>query len=306
MNEYFPIRLNTLRPDERVTFKVFIKVGDKYIQYAHENDPIDTSRVASLKGKGVRKLFILPGDEDTYLNYLETGLKSLTNTELHIEKRASLAHDTLVTAAENAERTLETEEGFNTQKMQMNLISDFLFTDKKALKEILKVAGISTDSNQHAATVSSLALAIAKKLEGFSKEDLFELGTAALLHDIGKNRMKCDPMKAFEKMTSDEQKAYRNHPQDGADMLAGKPYISPRILGLIASHEERGHGKGFPEKKDLSKLPVSYQILSLANQFDHFCIQKGLHSSLAMDMFYDAFEEDYDGDLITVLATVLT
>lgn len=305
-DDFFPIRLNTLRADQAVSFDVYLLICGKYYHYTHAQDEMEGKRLKHLKSKGLRKLFIKTNHEESYLLYLENGLNNLNDTSLDLTARGALAHDTLVTAAENAERTLETESGFKSQQQQFNKITDFLMSDKNALKGILSAAGISTDTNQHAATVSSLALAVATKAGVTDEKELFELGIAALLHDIGKNRLKFDAFKAKDQMTPDEYKQYKNHPQDGADMLAGKPYISPRILGLISSHEEIGLGRGFPEKKDLFKLPLSYQILSMVNKFDHFATEMKILPSQAIDPFYDKYNKEFPDDLIATLATVLT
>jgi HD-GYP domain-containing protein (c-di-GMP phosphodiesterase class II) len=171
---------------------------------------------------------------------------------------------------------------------------------------MLASAGIAVDNNHHSANVSSLALALASKCGMTDKTEIFELGTAALLHDLGKNRLKFDYQKSSDSFTAEEKKSYKNHPQDGADMLAGKPYISPRILGLIAAHEEYGVGKGYPEKKNLFTLPLSYQILSLVNRFDHLGAELKLEPFKAVDAFFEKHSEDYDENLITTLATILT
>jgi len=304
-DELIPIRINTLREDELVTFDVFVKVGQRYLHHTNEHDSVEGTRLQNLRNKGVRKLFIHNRNEGAYLSYLETGLKGLNRTDIATSKKAALAHDTMVSAAENAERMLETEDGFNTQKSQMKLIGEFFKSDKAALKEILLKAGISVDTNHHAATVSSLALAMANKTGGMTDDEKFELAFAGLLHDFGKARFKFDPMKPVSQLTPQERKSYENHPQDGADMLAGKPFISPRILGLIASHEERGLGRGFPERKHIGQLALPYQILSVVNCFDHFCGEKGIQPLQAIDLFYEEFSKDYSDELITNLATVL-
>jgi len=303
---YFPVRLNTLRADEKVTFDVYVLVAGKYIHYTHTSDELEAQRLKQLKSKGVRKLFIRDQDEPSYLLYLEAGLGKLNDKTLDINTRSAMAHDTMITAAENAERTLETEAGYNSQKAQFEKITEFISSDRNAIKGILSAAGISVDTNQHAATVSSLCMAVASKAGITDSKDVFELAIAALLHDIGKNRFKFDPMKPHSKMTSDEMRQFKNHPQDGADMLAGKPYISPRILGLVAAHEERGNGRGFPMKMDLSKQPISYQILSMVNQFDHFCSENSMSSIQAIDPFFEKLGRDYDDELFNILATVLT
>jgi putative nucleotidyltransferase with HDIG domain len=303
---YFPIRLNTLREKAEISFDVFIKVGERFIHYSRQSESIESMRLEGLKSKGVRKLFIRSQDEDSYLSYLEVGLRSLNNKDVDLKERASLAHDTMVTAAENAERSLETEAGYRSQSAQMQSISEFFGTQKDSLKEVLRIAGVSTDINNHSATVANLCLAISKRIDSLSPQDVADLGTAALLHDIGKSRLKFDTMRKDASFSPEEKRQLRQHPQDGADMLAGKSYISPRILGLIASHEERGNGRGYPEKKNIAELQLPYQILSMVNQFDHLCVERNILPLEAMDQFYDAFGNDYSDELITILATVIT
>ncbi len=267
---------------------------------------MEEERLKNLKSKGVRKLFIRPEDEKNYLNYLERGLETLSDKSKDISQRGAMAHDAMVMAAENAERNLETQAGFDAQKRQFDKISDFIVSDRHAIKNILASAGISVDTGHHAANVSSLCLAVASKYGITDKTELFELGTAALLHDIGKNRFKFDHMKPRDKMTPDELKKFKQHPQDGVDMLAGKPYISPRILGLIISHEEYGEGRGFPEKKNVFVLPPSYQILSLVNFFDHFSTENNLTLQNAVDPFFEKNGKFFNEEIFTVLASVLT
>lgn len=304
-NAFYPIRVNTLRSDEKVSFDVFLKVGPKYLHYTHCQDEMEGIRLKNLKTKGVRKLFIRPEDESTYLSYLEEGLTSLSDTSKDINDRGAMAHDAMIIAAENAEKNLETEEGFNSQKKQIDQISAFILSDKNALKSMLSSAGISLDKDHHAANVSSLSLGVAGKMGVTDKLEIFELGTAALLHDIGKNRSNLDPMKPRESMTPDELKAFKNHPQDGADMLAGKPYISPRILGMIQSHEEYGDGRGFPEKKIIFNLPVIYQILNTVNFFDHFASENKLPLQEAVEKFSEKYTKEFDYKIINALSKVL-
>ncbi|WP_408095666.1 HD-GYP domain-containing protein [Peredibacter sp. HCB2-198] len=306
LDGFFPVRLNTIRPDETITFDLYLKLSTRYVHYIHCNEELEGERQKKLKSHGVRKVFIRTADEDAYLSYLENGLSTLKDQSLDISTKGSIAHDSLITAAENAERVLETESGFNKQKKQFEKVSEFLASEKGALKSVLQSAGISVDNNHHAATVSSLCLAVATKAGIEDKTEIFELGIAALLHDIGKNRLKFNYMKPWAQFTPDEQRQYKNHPQDGADMLAGKPYINPRILGLIAAHEEKGEGRGYPEKVNLFKKPLSYQILSMVNAFDHFCFEENILPNQAIDPFFEKHGQFFDESLISVLATVLT
>lgn len=304
--DYYSIRINTIRGNETIPFDLFVPVGAKYIHYTRAMDEVEDNRLKTLKKHGLKKLFILPEHEQKYLNYLEEGITSLTNKAVHIDDRASRANDTLLVSFENAERNLETETGYNNQRKQLEQISRFVGEERQAIKSMLASAGLSLDNSQHSATVSGLCLAIANKVGGLEKDELTELAYAALLHDIGKQRLKFNHNMPFESMTPDQQKQYKNHPEDAVGMLSGKPFISPRILGLIAAHEEYGEGRGYPEKKNLFKMDLSYQILSLSNKFDRFCTDQNLQPFNAVDPFFELHANNYDENLIATLAAVLT
>lgn len=304
--EYYTVRINTIRANEEVPFDLFIPLGNRMIQYTHALDELEDYRIKNLKKHGLKKLYIRPEDESQYLSYLEEGLGTLTNKQISVEDRGALAHDTMVNSVENAEKNLETETGYNSQKRQIEQITAFIGDERQAIKSILTSAGVTPDSHQHSATVSSLCLAVAKKLGTLSQEEMTELAYAAMLHDIGKSRLKFNHNVPFESLTKDQQKQYKNHPADGVAMLAGKPFISPRILGLIAAHEEYGEGRGYPEKKFLSKMELPYQILSLTNKFDKLCRDRQLQPFQAMDVFFEQYGSYYEEDLISTLATVLT
>lgn len=305
-NDFYTVRINTIRGNEKTPFDLYIQVGAKHIHYTRANDEVEENRLKTLKKHGLKKLYIRPEHEQDYLNYLESGIKSLNNKQVHIDDRSSRANDTLLVSVENAEKNLDTEAGYNDQRKQLEMISQFIGGERHAIKGMLSAAGISPDVHQHSATVAGLCIALANKVGGFQKDEVTELAYAALLHDIGKTRLKFDYNKPFDQLTSDQQRQYKLHPEDGVNMLSGKAFISPRILGLIVSHEEYGAGRGYPEKKDVFKLDMSYQILSLANKFDRFCMDRNLQPFNAVDPFFELYPNDFDESLVTTLASVLT
>lgn len=265
---FFPIRIGTLRPGAAVNFDVYILVAEKHIYYIKKTDPIEGTRLEKLKEKGVKKLFIKSEEEQLYLDYLEGGLNHLKDTKVSVQDRSTVAHDSLVTEAENVEKNLETEQGYKRTEVRVGKVVDFLTSDKGAIRGILGAAGCSIDNFQHSASVSSLSLALGMRVGVTDPQELLDIALAGLLHDIGKTKLGIGPGTPREEFTLEQLKDYHRHPEAAVEMLAGKKFISPRVLRLISDHEEIGKGDGFPEKKLLSKLPLNSQILNLCNEFD--------------------------------------
>lgn len=306
VEKYIPVRLHTLRPESVPGFDIYVLVGDRYVHYLAASDPLDPARLSKLQANRVKKLFIPETAEDRYLDYLDQGLTGLKTAGGDFKKEAAVAQGALVTAAENAERSLASESAFRRTEGQFLKIVDFLMSDRRAVKAVLDASGAAIDDFQHAANVTTLALSVCSRSGIADPTELLQMGFAGLLHDIAKPKLGLDPLKARAQFTSEERKRYERHPEEAVAMLSGKPFVTPRVLGLIADHEELGRGRGFPGKKDVSKLAKPYQIFNLVNAFDRFCMEAQRAPLGAIDAFFENQGELHDPELINVLGTVLT
>ena len=303
--DLIPIRVNTLRANSNITFDLYIEIGERHIHYRRIEDLIEGDDLARMKAKKLKKLYIQPEQETDYLAYLDAGLQASMADDKPLEERSKIVQGTMTTLAENAERHFETEQGFRNTESQFEKVATFLQSDKNALKSILSAAGTSMEDHQHSATVSSLCMAVASKIGITDQKEIMELSLAAIVHDVGKGKLKIDTKQSFKDMNAQDKAQYQRHPQIALEILSGKPFITPRILGLVASHEELAFGKGYPEKKNLLELPQSYQILSLCNRFEHFCSENNIPHAQGIDPFFESNEKLFDQDMIMVLSTVL-
>lgn len=306
---YIPVHLNTLRPNHKITFDIHLKLADEtdhFVHYIKKSDEFDLSRFQKLQQKGVKKVFILDTDEELYLNYLDEGLSDLQDNSVSVAEKSVLTRDALNTQAENAERSLETEKGYNRMQSQLNKIVTFFTSDRSAFKGMLSASGVAADNSQHSANVTSLALGIAT-LSGIAEpKELLDLGVACLVHDIGAKKLGINPKATRETLQGDELRRYLNHTAEGVGLLAGKPFITPRVLALVADHEEFGEGRGYPEKKYIEKLSPLSQILNLSNAFDKFCMSNGMSVKDALDPFFEKYGEYFVLKHLSVLSTVVT
>lgn len=294
-----------MRPNVPLKFDVFVQYSGRYLHYRSVSDVFESDRIGQFIRKGVKKIFIREQDEAHYLKYLEVALDDLQDTNVSLADRSAFASDALMSEVENAEKNLDTEEGYKSTQSRIDKVTDFLSTEPGALKNMLLQAGVNVDNSQHSANVAALSLGLAGKLGIKEADELQPLGLAALLHDIGKQKLGLDPDLLREKMTKEQIQVYRKHPQAGVDMLAGKKYITPKVLKLILEHEEQGEGQGFPEKKRLIKLPLSGQILNLCNEFDHFAMFKQLPRTEALSAFFEERGSLFVPEHIDLLGTLM-
>lgn len=282
---FIPVRVNTLKPNDPLPFEVYLLLEDRYVQYKRVQELIEAEKLGKFNQKRVRKVFIREADETLYIQYLDSALDRLSKKEVKTEAKAAMAQDTMNSEAENIEKNLDSEEGYKATENRIGKVVDFIATEPDALKQMLAQAGISVDNSQHSAAVASLALALASKAGVTDIKEMRAISVAALLHDIGLAKLGFDPSESRSSLKGDRLAKYRKHPEEAVAMVSGKKYITPRVLKLIADHEEIGEGYGYPEKRRIVKLPLSSQVFNLANDFDHYCMENKKQAPEAVEAY---------------------
>lgn len=80
----------------------------------------------------------------------------------------------------------------------------------------------------------------------FSSNELRELGTGAILHDIGKTRIPYSIITKKGSLTEEEFKEIKKHPIYGKEILEKNYTISDNTIKVVSEHHERFDGKGYP------------------------------------------------------------
>ncbi|MFP4029983.1 MAG: HD domain-containing phosphohydrolase [Desulfococcaceae bacterium] len=127
----------------------------------------------------------------------------------------------------------------------------------------------------HSRRVAELSLLLAERLPGVKFEDLPELETAALLHDIGMIGLPQEILfKSRTEMTGDEVKLYRSHPVLGEVLLREIEFLAP-AADLVRSHHEQYNGRGFPDGLVGDAAPLGARIINAASVFDNLLHRGG-------------------------------
>lgn len=102
---------------------------------------------------------------------------------------------------------------------------------------------------------------------GFDKEKLKKLSTAAVLHDIGKTKIKREIINKKGKLSKEECIEMRKHPTYGKEILSNMKDISNEIISAVEQHHERVDGKGYPYKLRGSQINEYAKIISICDVF---------------------------------------
>jgi putative nucleotidyltransferase with HDIG domain len=129
--------------------------------------------------------------------------------------------------------------------------------------------GTSERVSLHPVNVTVLSLLLGKAM-GLPKQDMVDLGVAALVHDIGKLLVP-ERVRLFSAtFTTPEYKLYQEHVTQGV-ALAKRMGLSEGAINTIATHHEMVDGSGFPARAKGAELAMPGKILALVNRYENLC-----------------------------------
>ena len=119
----------------------------------------------------------------------------------------------------------------------------------------------------HSINVCILNLAQAAAL-GIEGPLLHDLGTAALLHDIGKTTIPIEILNKKDALNKEEWERIKTHPFEGAKLLLAAPGV-PRLAVVTAyEHHLRFDGTGYPPVNGNWEKNISSYMTAISDAFD--------------------------------------
>ena len=140
-------------------------------------------------------------------------------------------------------------------------------------------------TNQHARRVGMISYILGEKLRmmypeyGISEDMTRMISSAATLHDVGKLKLPDRIINKPSRLTDDEYEIYRSHTTKGEKMFKDvvkhlkKEDPDRAFFKLTAqicrNHHERYLGDGYPDHKKGDEIPISAQIVGLADAYEN-------------------------------------
>ncbi|MBO8160172.1 MAG: response regulator [Thermosipho sp. (in: Bacteria)] len=124
------------------------------------------------------------------------------------------------------------------------------------------------ETHDHTMRIGWLSGKLAQEI-GLSHSFVSEIQFAAPLHDIGKVGIPDAILLKSDKLTVDEWEIMKQHTIIGYKMLErAKNPILKLAAEIALTHHERWNGKGYPRGLKENEIPISGQIVAIADSFD--------------------------------------
>lgn len=131
----------------------------------------------------------------------------------------------------------------------------------------------------HSRRVRQFSMIIARAI-GCTQSEIEHIGRAALLHDVGKIHEKYAPiLSKTEHLSPDEWATMKEHPADGADLVATMTKLRD-IVPSIRHHHENWDGTGYPDGLAGELIPLAARIIRFADTIDAMTTQRPYRAPL--------------------------
>lgn len=194
---------------------------------------------------------------------------------------------------------------FEKQRKMTSLIIDQLYKNRansRMMTFILShiVEFRNGESGMHVLHINTITQMLLQQLRkngnpyGITVEQAEMIVTAASLHDVGKITVPDEVLNKPGKLTPEEFEIMRTHSMKGAEMMRTLPEqmlqmpLVQTAYEICRWHHERFDGKGYPDGLAGEKIPISAQVVSLADVYDALtserCYKKAFTHETAMNM----------------------
>jgi HD-GYP domain-containing protein (c-di-GMP phosphodiesterase class II) len=119
----------------------------------------------------------------------------------------------------------------------------------------------------HSVRVSSIAVFLGMKMN-WPEESILAIGTAALLHDIGKSKISPDILYKMGSLSDDEFRLIQAHPRMGSELLLAQKGVSPLDIAAAWGHHQRQDGRGYPVKPAWAVRSPLIALLQICDVFE--------------------------------------
>ena len=150
-------------------------------------------------------------------------------------------------------------------------------------KQILRDWGQSIESADtytygHCERVATYAMAVAGEL-GLDEVEQVTINFGAYLHDVGKVKVPHEILNKPGKLTPEEFRTMSMHPVWGVEMLEGIEFPWD-IKPIIRWHHEKHDGTGYPDRLEGDDIPVTAQVVGVADVFDALTSARSYRAAL--------------------------
>jgi len=217
-----------------------------------------------------------------------------------ITKQTQVSAFKVVTNVVNSVRGGQTIDAGPAWNVAARLVCEII-NAPDAIINLLDIKSFDDYTFTHNINVATLAILIGHTMD-LSRNDLQELGTGALLHDVGKLKLSLAILNKEGKLTDAEFAEIKRHSAYGYEILCQSPDLSESSRRVALQHHERFMGKGYPMGIKGTDISLFARITSVADVYDALTTDRPYRNAMlpydAIKIVMSGIETQFDPEIL--------
>jgi len=182
---------------------------------------------------------------------------------------------------------------------------------ERANRELLELMVKSIEARDpytsgHSIRVSEYARQIAREA-GLTPKHVDQVGTAALLHDVGKIYEEFAPLLRKEgRLTPEERMLMQAHPVRSAELAGTIAEFRGRVQTDIRNHHENYDGTGYPDGLRAEGIPIGARIIMVADTLDAMTSDRPYRKAMTLQRALEELSRHSGRQFDPTLVSVVT
>ncbi|MFZ3063152.1 MAG: HD-GYP domain-containing protein [Actinomycetota bacterium] len=156
---------------------------------------------------------------------------------------------------------------FQKAQAAVDSLIDTVFSDEPALLGLTTIKSYDEYTFYHSVNTCILTLSLGTRLY-LNREHLSILGTAALLHDIGKVNIPLEIINKPIPLTPRETEIMKKHVLEGAEILRNLPGVHKLSMVVAYEHHARYDLSGYPKITNKQRPHIFSRVVQLTDSYD--------------------------------------
>lgn len=266
---YLPIYTHTLAAESVLDFDLYVYDGHEIVLFRSSQLPLTSQSRAEIVNRGFNRLYISVVDRGRYQQYIRAHIsKILADDTMDDFTKASIVYDSAkelvrdIFADPTKSRQIKESQEFVQSTVQ------YVLEGRNAFHNMLRVMSFDYTVYTHSVNVCTFSLALAHATGTAKTNELIELATGALLHDVGKAKVPETILHKPGPLDQSEWQTIRQHPRWGVELMSETDLIPEASYFPISQHHERQNGKGYPNGLAKNQIHPYGRIVAIADAFD--------------------------------------
>ncbi len=266
--KYISIDKRFLTEGNKINFEVYETNEGKSSMtlFLQSNSVVDSH--AKIQLREIEQLYISEDSYREYEDYVDGHLQSVAkDMNIPLDEKVAVVYENATRILNNLFENPESLKNLENSKEVVSSFIEMVLNDFNALESLMKITAHDYYTHTHSINVSIYAICLGEYL-GIKDDELLDLGTSALLHDIGKSKISYEIINKNGALSEEEFSSMKYHSAFGYELALKLGITDRNILSGIRHHHEKMDGKGYPDGIEDENISQFARIIGTCDVFD--------------------------------------